>query len=470
MEKLNILRFLPTILQISSVLLLLCAETFADCGVPPATNTSYSANFYKAQAYFFKRSFRQSANGSLSVPVFEVPIGATAGYDSSTEQSGYSGLTQQQAYSYIQQEYANRGAQIVSECGYRMCNLLSLPNLSDSVRLSALEFQRAVCAGWATPEGVTGSGVLSSASILSVSPNVIPVQFQAAGTAVVRTIQVQNHSPDLQTIRAHVRVDYGSDAESEGSVRLISKSGREVETDGHLSVRIKPGQSVPVSFKVSPPPPGEKYFPRIVVEQARNASLNTRAQVLISEDSSALTLSDGLTVTGQTIAYAPGDDGQVAAGRPFNFVDNGDGTITDSNTGLTWEKKGDDGSLHDVDNKYTGLAGAGSVFEWVQFVNAENGGEGFAGHNDWRVPNLREISTLLDFGVVPAPVHSMFDSDCAVGCSADSCSCTATDSYWSSTTFAPNTALSWFVAFDYGNANADVKTKSFHVRAVRGGM
>ena len=53
--------------------------------------------------------------------------------------------------------------------------------------------------------------------------------------------------------------------------------------------------------------------------------------------------------TGQTTAYradtltrqgAPvPDNGTVRAGAPLRFTDNWDGTITDNNTGLMWEKK-----------------------------------------------------------------------------------------------------------------------------------
>src|SRR5919198_2193305 len=34
------------------------------------------------------------------------------------------------------------------------------------------------------------------------------------------------------------------------------------------------------------------------------------------------------------------------------YVDNGDGTITDSNTGLVWEKKSADGTIHEKDMTY----------------------------------------------------------------------------------------------------------------------
>src|SRR5262245_40951697 len=62
------------------------------------------------------------------------------------------------------------------------------------------------------------------------------------------------------------------------------------------------------------------------------------------------------SATGQTTPYTAdtlagagtsvADDGTVRAGGPLRYRDNGDGTITDLNTGLMWEKKSIDGSLH----------------------------------------------------------------------------------------------------------------------------
>ncbi|HXQ21453.1 MAG TPA: hypothetical protein VN812_07255, partial [Candidatus Acidoferrales bacterium] len=42
---------------------------------------------------------------------------------------------------------------------------------------------------------------------------------------------------------------------------------------------------------------------------------------------------------------------------PCRYVDNGDGTVSDLNTGLMWEKKTNDGSVHDESNVYTWCAG-----------------------------------------------------------------------------------------------------------------
>lgn len=58
--------------------------------------------------------------------------------------------------------------------------------------------------------------------------------------------------------------------------------------------------------------------------------------------------------TGQTSSYAAGDDGAIKAGAALSYTDNGDGTITDNNTKLMWEKKSNgDGSLHDMNNGYS---------------------------------------------------------------------------------------------------------------------
>src|SRR5258707_95702 len=55
-----------------------------------------------------------------------------------------------------------------------------------------------------------------------------------------------------------------------------------------------------------------------------------------------------MTTTGAPV----NDDGAVRAGGALSYQDNGDGTVTDLNTQLMWEKKSEDGSLHDVSNTY----------------------------------------------------------------------------------------------------------------------
>jgi hypothetical protein len=138
--------------------------------------------------------------------------------------------------------------------------------------------------------------------------------------------------------------------------------------------------------------------------------------------------------TGQTTAFEadkndgiPGpvavpDDGTVEAGATLSYTDNPDGTITDNNTGLQWEKKSDDNGLHDKDNTYGWSRGAfadpdfsETIWDWLEDVNAENG-TGFAGFNDWRVPNVKELHSIVDYEVFPGPVVSAaFNNSCDSG-------------------------------------------------------
>ena len=48
----------------------------------------------------------------------------------------------------------------------------------------------------------------------------------------------------------------------------------------------------------------------------------------------------GVVVTGQTTVYNAGDDGTYQSGLAFDYTANGDGTVTDSNTGLMWIQDG----------------------------------------------------------------------------------------------------------------------------------
>lgn len=180
-----------------------------------------------------------------------------------------------------------------------------------------------------------------------------------------------------------------------------------------------------------------------------------------------------LLKTGQTASYGTGDDGDLEVGVPHGFVDNGYGTITDKRTGLMWEKKSDDGSIHDKDNTYTwGMSTEpytmnGTVV--TEFLAALNAGGGFAGYTDWRLPNLKELESLVNLEVAEPATFPVFNSSCEEGCSVLTWSCTAQGAHWSSSTYAIAPMSAWAVPFVNGSVFATVKSTSFHVRAVRGG-
>ncbi len=169
--------------------------------------------------------------------------------------------------------------------------------------------------------------------------------------------------------------------------------------------------------------------------------------------------------TGQTTSSTPGDDGAICAGAALSYTDNGNGTITDNNTGPVWEKKDDNNvnPLHDVDNTYT-WANAFAVH-----MAGLNAGAGFAGHTDWRLPNVKELQSIVNYGNFAPAVSSSFNTGCSSGCTVTSCSCTAADNYWSSTPYAGSSSFAWSVYFNDGLVLLDAKSNSLRVRAVRGG-
>lgn len=71
-----------------------------------------------------------------------------------------------------------------------------------------------------------------------------------------------------------------------------------------------------------------------------------------------------------------------------NFQDNGDGTVTDNATGLMWTQDDD-----------------GNGMVWIDALSyAEN--STFAGYNDWRLPNAKELQSIVDYSRAPAVTNS----------------------------------------------------------------
>ena len=69
-----------------------------------------------------------------------------------------------------------------------------------------------------------------------------------------------------------------------------------------------------------------------------------------------------------------------------DFVDNNDGTVSDLATGLMWAQE-DSGAGMDWE----------SALAWVQQLNEEN----YLGYSDWRLPNAKELQSLVDYSLSP---------------------------------------------------------------------
>jgi len=132
--------------------------------------------------------------------------------------------------------------------------------------------------------------------------------------------------------------------------------------------------------------------------------------------------------------------------------DNGDGTITDTKTGLMWKKCAEGLSGSDC------ATGTSADFTWQQALEQPgvvNSGGGFAGYTDWRLPNYNELYLLADRTVVSPAINSAFQH-------------TVTAGYWTSTTIDNSTNFAWSVIMDDGRTYRAPKTESYAVMCVAG--
>jgi hypothetical protein len=146
----------------------------------------------------------------------------------------------------------------------------------------------------------------------------------------------------------------------------------------------------------------------------------------------------------------------IPADAPANrFVVNADGTVEDTRTGLMWKR---------CSEGQTGSACAGgqaASYTWkaaLDYVQAFNRSGGFAGHADWRLPNVNELLSLVE--------RRCFDP--AINLTAFPA--TPSNFYWSSSPYAGDGSFAWFVNFSDGFDFAGSKGFDFSVRLVRSGQ
>jgi len=144
----------------------------------------------------------------------------------------------------------------------------------------------------------------------------------------------------------------------------------------------------------------------------------------------------------------PGQDGFYQAGCPSQgrFVDNGDGAVTDNCTGLMWQQMTADVDGDGHLTKQDGLPWCNAL------AYCEN--LSYAGHDDWRLPNARELGSIVDYGRWWQAIDPVFQA--------------FSETYWTSTPYVFWSGFAWRVDFSDGNlcvASADSWT--YRVRAVR---
>ena len=145
----------------------------------------------------------------------------------------------------------------------------------------------------------------------------------------------------------------------------------------------------------------------------------------------------------------------IQASNPTSVyvIDSGNGTVTDTRTGLMWDRcaRGLSG---------VGCAtGAASTFTWQGALNAAATIGSYKGFSDWRLPNVKELRSLVEecrFNpsinefAFPNPSPSFF---------------------WSGSPYAEVVATyAWGVYFDVGNASVGDRSVAYRVLLVRAGQ
>ena len=120
-----------------------------------------------------------------------------------------------------------------------------------------------------------------------------------------------------------------------------------------------------------------------------------------------------------------------------------------SNESLTWKdpKTGLEWQLHSP--------GAMTWYEARDYAQSLS----LDGKNDWRVPTAAELETLLDRKTLLERIRPIIREEVPFK---------DTLSYWTSTTFAPNTYSAWIVMFDGAYILSYYKSNTYQVRCVRG--
>ena len=141
------------------------------------------------------------------------------------------------------------------------------------------------------------------------------------------------------------------------------------------------------------------------------------------------------------------------------FTDNGNGTITDTTTGLVWDKCSR-GQVWDNTTPPGTCTGTASTHDWAAALAQATAANAAShrGQADWRLPNRTELESLIQINAhSPAIDGTYFPA-------------TPNNSYWTSTSYAPIPASAWVVDFDNGLTYADREANANHVRLVRSGQ
>ena len=175
-----------------------------------------------------------------------------------------------------------------------------------------------------------------------------------------------------------------------------------------------------------------------------------------------------MTTCGTGIGLAQDGDLQLGVNWPNpRFTKNGDGTVTDNLTGLIWLENADCAAA--TMDWEAALVFANTLFDGS---GTHNGGDcglsDASGVGAWRLPNVRELHSLVHYGVSDPCIPNTAGTGQLVA--GDPFSGVQQEYYWSSTTHSGGLSNAWGVLMGGGDVLDDGKTTLRRVWPVRGGQ
>jgi len=115
-------------------------------------------------------------------------------------------------------------------------------------------------------------------------------------------------------------------------------------------------------------------------------------------------------------------------------------TVTTNSTGLMWQDNSE------AKNTKRDWQGALSYCAELSL----------AGHNDWRLPNIKELQSIVDVGRYKPSIQKGFKN------------VSTSVYYWSSSVYVSDTKCAWSVNFEDGRTDSYYKADECYVRCVQG--
>ncbi len=178
--------------------------------------------------------------------------------------------------------------------------------------------------------------------------------------------------------------------------------------------------------------------------------------------------------SGQEVSYYPGDDASYRSSSQMYYTNNGDGTVTDARSGLTWTLC----TLDENGEASATCTGTKGKFSWQDAIDKCNALS--LASKGWHLPTVAEMASLVDYSRTNPAINPVFADTSCYDCSTESDTlqimfCTAspwvnstahTERYWTSTQWLDKD-MAWAFHFYDGHSNPGYERSNlFYARCV----